>query len=128
MSIELKGAYPPEADLQSLVRTVTLHREAPDGWVELVDDFAYASGAHPFESVLTTFGDVRIEADSVHVQGEKGALQIKYDANTVAFRIQKVEKVDLAEGEKDVNLIVFSPIDEQQSGKVRLAFYPDSHK
>lgn len=128
MSIELKGAYPPEADLQSLVRTVTLHREAPDGWVELVDDFAYASGAHPFESVLTTFGDVRIEADSVHVQGEKGALQIKYDANTVAIRIQKVEKVDLAEGEKDVNLIVFSPIDEQQSGKVRLAFYPDSHK
>ncbi|MCB9461108.1 MAG: heparinase II/III family protein [Anaerolineaceae bacterium] len=128
MSIELKGAYPPEADLQSLVRTVTLHREAPDGWVELVDDFAYASGAHPFESMLTTFGDVRIEADSVHVQGEKGALQIKYDANTVAFRIQKVEKVDLAEGEKDVNLIVFSPIDEQQSGKVRLAFYPDSHK
>jgi hypothetical protein len=124
MSIELKDAYPPEADLESLTRTVTLHRDTPHGWVELVDNFAFKSGVHPFESVLTTFGDVNLEADSIYVQGEKGALQIKYDADVFSIRIQKVEKVDLAEGERDINLIIFSPQEEKQEGLVHLRFYP----
>ena len=106
LSIDLKGAYPAESDLESLVRTVTLHREAPDGWVELVDEFAYKSGAHPFESVLTTFGDVKVEIDYVMVTGKKGTLKINYDKDTVTVSIRKMEKVDLAEGEADVNLIV----------------------
>ncbi|MAU08295.1 MAG: hypothetical protein CL607_00620 [Anaerolineaceae bacterium] len=124
MSIELKHAYPPEANLTSLIRTVTLHRDAPDGWVELVDEFAFKDGAHPFESVLTTFGDVNVDVGSVHVQGEKGALQIKYDAGVVNVRVQKVENVDLAEGPRDANLIVFSPSHDQQDGQVHLSLYP----
>ena len=40
MTIELKGAYPPEADLATLKRTVALHRDAPRGWVEVVDTSA----------------------------------------------------------------------------------------
>lgn len=124
MSIDLKDAYPKESNLESLVRTVTLHREAPEGWVELVDEFAFKGGTHPFESVLTTFGDVKIQIDHVIVQGEKGALKINYDKDSVTVRIRKMENVDLAEGETDVNLIVFHPIHEQQSGSIQLTMYP----
>src|SRR5690606_19257448 len=54
LSLDLKDVYPPEADLAALTRTVTLHREAPHGWVELVDEVAFASGKGTVGSVLTT--------------------------------------------------------------------------
>lgn len=56
MSIELKNAYPAEADLQSLKRTVSLHRDTADGWVELVDEVQFASGSR---AVGKCFNDLR---------------------------------------------------------------------
>src|SRR5690606_41354781 len=56
LSLDLKDVYPPEADLAALTRTVTLHREAPHGWVELVDEVAFASGKGTVGSDLTTIG------------------------------------------------------------------------
>lgn len=124
MSIELKDAYPAEADLTSLKRTISLHRDTPDGWVELVDEVQFATQAHNFESVLTTFGDVEIGSDNVLLNGEKGALRVEYEADTVSVRVEKIENVDLAEGEADVNLVIFSLSDAAISGYIRLTIHP----
>ena len=73
MTIELKGAYPPEADLATLKRTVALHRDAPRGWVEVVDTVGFATQPGQCESVITTFVPVEIGPSAAIIRGEKGA-------------------------------------------------------
>jgi hypothetical protein len=124
LSVDLKAAYPTEADLSSLVRTVSLHRDAPHGWVELVDTVAYASGGHTFESVLTTFGDVDIADGHVRITGKQGALEITCVSDAVSVRVERVTNVDLAEGEADVNLIIFALSELSQTGEIRLHMRP----
>lgn len=124
MSTELKAAYPPEADLESLKRTVILHRDAPDGWVELIDEVRFATQAGDLESVLTTFGDVMIEPDHVILKGEQGALRVEYDAHFITASIQKMEGVDLAEGLANVNRVIFAFTEATQTGQIRLRIHP----
>src|SRR5690606_853649 len=76
LALELKDAYPPSVDLKALRRTITLHRAAPRGWVELVDEAEFASGPGMLESVLTTFGAVDIQPEAVTLTGERGALRV----------------------------------------------------
>ena len=124
MSTELKGAYPPEADLESLKRTVILHRDARDGWVELIDEVKFARQAGDLESVLTTLGDALIESDHVILRGEKGALRVEYDADSITASVQKIKDVDLAEGLADVNRVNFAFSQATQAGVIRLKIYP----
>ncbi len=128
MSVELKAAYLSEADLQSLKRTVSMHRDKPGGWVELVDEVSFATRPGTLESVLTTFGDVEMGSPTLLLRGEQGALQVEYDPDTVTVRVEKVEKVDLAEGEFDVNRVIFAFPEATQQGQIRLSIYPVMHQ
>jgi hypothetical protein len=124
MKIELKDAYPAEAGLAALQRTVALHREPPRGWVELVDEVRFAERAGSFESVLTTFGQAEMEAGAVRLRGERGALRVTFDPAVVTPRTEVVENVDLAEGPTNVRRIVFALSEPAQSGTVRLRIEP----
>jgi hypothetical protein len=122
--LDMKDAYPPQARLQALKRSVTLHRAAPRGWVELVDEAAFDGGPGTLESVLTTFGAVQIGPDAVTLTGERGALRVGYDAAVVEPRVERVEQVDLAEGPADVNRVVFALRQPQPAGVIRLEIIP----
>lgn len=122
--LELKNAYPPEARLNSLKRTIALHREAPRGWVELVDEAAFSGGSGMLESVLTTFGRVTMDSGAVTLTGEQGALRVEYDAAVVTPRVERVEQVDLAEGRADVNRVIFAFAQPAESGVIRLRIVP----
>ena len=61
LRLDLTRAYPPEADLASLARTVTLHRDAPHGWVELVDGRVRVGEMDVWS--LTTFGSATVGPD-----------------------------------------------------------------
>jgi hypothetical protein len=124
LALEMKDAYPPEADLASLRRTVTLRREAPRGWVELVDEVRFATGAHHFETALTTFGKVDIGESAVLLRGERGALHIAFNANMVAVRLEVIENVDLAEGPRNVQRVVFALAEPAPEGVIRLNIIP----
>ena len=124
MVLELKGAYPPEARLNTLKRTVALHREAPRGWVELIDEVAFSGGPGMLESVLTTFASVTIAPDAVTLNGERGALRVEYDSAVIAPRVERVEQVDLAEGRADVNRVIFAFVQPGESGIIRLRMMP----
>lgn len=128
LALELRAAYPPDADLASLRRTVELHRDRtrsvsddaqpaarqdearpdPRGWVRLEDRVRFASGPGTFESILTTFSDVEIGDDVVLIRGERGALRVEYDRAIVSARLDRIPDVDLAEGPTAVNRIVFT--------------------
>lgn len=124
LALELKDAYPPEAALASLTRTVTLHREAPRGWVELVDKVRFANRPGTCESRLTTFAAVEIGQDTVLLRGEKGALRIYFDGGVVSPRVEVVRGVDLAEGPADVNLVIFTMNRLAQDATVQLRIEP----
>lgn len=109
LSLELRGAYPAEAGLESLQRTVSLVRAAPAGRVELVDRARFATGPGSFESVLITFGDVVEMAPATLVlRGQRGALRVSFDSALATPRVELVERVDLAEGPTDVRRVVFA--------------------
>ena len=120
LRLDLTRAYPPEADLASLARTVTLHRDAPHGWVQLVDDVAFASGEGMFESVLTTFGSATVGPGVVHIQVDGAALDVHYDPAVVAARVEVVKDVDLATGPQDVTRVIFALASPAQASQVRL--------
>ena len=124
IKIEMKHAYPPEANLDSLVRTVALHRDIPQGWVEVVDEVAFVSGSGTYESVLTTFGDVQITDEAVIIQGEKGKLRVICDRKSVQVRLNLVPNVPLSSGIQDVHRVIFEWQQPQQSGLIRLEITP----
>lgn len=124
LAVELKGAYPAAADLASLRRQVTLHREPAPGWVEVVDTVAFATQPGTCESVLTTFGAVELGPDAVVVRGERGAARIRFDPDVVTPRLDVAEAVDLAEGTADVRRVLFAFPEPVHGGTIRLAIEP----
>ncbi|MBX2998083.1 MAG: heparinase II/III family protein [Caldilineaceae bacterium] len=122
--VELAGAYPPEAALESLQRRVTLHREAPHGWVEVEDRFRFADQPAPFESALTVFGRVEEGFDALVIHGDRGNLRVGYDAETVEARVDLHTEIDMPYGPRDVRRIVFTVREPAQEGAVRLEIEP----
>jgi hypothetical protein len=124
LALELKAAYPAEAGLISLSRSVTLHRDTPKGRVELVDQAQFASASGTLESALITFGEVDVGPSTVRVRGDRGALDVRFDSTAVTPRVELVEKVDLAEGPTDVRRVVFGLTAPASQAEIRLEIEP----
>jgi hypothetical protein len=124
LHIEMKDAYPAEAGLESLQRRVILHRERPQGWVELEDHFRFAGGPGSFESALTTFGQVEIGERALVIRGWQGKLRIGFDPAVVTVRVDLHQGIDMPHGPVDVRRIVFSLQQPVQQGYVRLEIEP----
>lgn len=122
--LELKGVYPVEAGLHSLRRRLTLHRQASQGWVEVVDQFAFADSPDSFESVLTTFNEVEVGENAVLIYGIHGELRVGFDLETVEVQLERHEEVDFAHGPMAVNRIVFGVREPMQQGVIRLEIVP----
>ncbi|HIE03500.1 MAG TPA: heparinase [Candidatus Latescibacteria bacterium] len=124
MVLELKAAYPPEADLASLRRTLALHREGPTGWVEVTDEARFSSGPGTLESPLITFGSAEVRKDTVIIRGKKGNLKVSWEGAS-DVRIEKIKDVDLAEGPTDLERIAFRR-GPSLEGRIRLKIEPTS--
>jgi hypothetical protein len=122
--LELKQAYPAEANLASLRRRVTLHRDPPRGWVELVDEVAFTGGPAPFETALITFAKVEVGTDGIVLQGQQGKLRVSFDPEQVEVRVDLYPEVDLAIGPTDVRRVVFTFKEPLQKGTLRLEMAP----
>ena len=124
LALELRAAYPPEADLAGLRRTLTLHRAAPRGWVELLDEVRFATRPGQCESVLTTFAPVSVEAAAVVIRGEQGALRVSFDPAVLSVRVETEPQVDLGLGPADVHCVIFAFRQPLQQGAIRLRIEP----
>ena len=124
-AFELRDAYPPEADLGSLRRTVVLRRDESGASVELTDEVRFATEPGTFESVLTTFGEAEVFPDSVLLRGVRGALRVVFDPEVVVPRIETLEDVDLAEGPADVRRMIFAFPEPASEGVARLRIEPE---
>ncbi|HYH10815.1 MAG TPA: heparinase II/III family protein, partial [Thermomicrobiales bacterium] len=124
LALELKDAYPDEADLASLRRTITLHRDAPGGAVTLDDHVRFATKPGSMESVLISFGRVELLPGVVELRGDRGALRVTYDADAVVARHEVVRDVPFKVGESDVQRVVFALREPVAEGSVSLRIEP----
>jgi hypothetical protein len=73
---------------------------------------------------LITCGQVVLEEGAVLLQGAQGALRVRYAAEEVSVRVEVYPQVDLAEGRRDVQRVVFFLKVPNQTGKIRLEIVP----
>jgi hypothetical protein len=124
MVIEMKDAYPAEADLATLRRTVVLRRESPRGAVEIEDVARFATRPGVLESALVTFGQVDAGEGAVTLRGRRAALRVEYDPAGIEARVEEVPRVDLAEGPTDLRRVAFVWRQPAQEGRIRLRLTP----
>ena len=125
LALELKGAYPAEAGLAGLRRSLTLHRDTSLGWVELVDEIRFAARLGQCDSVLTTFAPVELQPGAALIRSQRGALRVSYDAALLDVRVETEKQVDLGLGPADVNCLLFSFKQPVLSGTIRLKIEPE---
>lgn len=124
MTLELRAAYPAEADLASLRRTVALRRVPPRGEVILEDVAHFRSGPGTLESVLITFGAVEVAPGAVTLRGARGALRVTYDPAALTVQVEAAPGVDLAEGPADLARVRFGWRESAREGSIRLRLVP----
>jgi hypothetical protein len=122
--LDLTAAYPKTANLTSLSRRLTLHREPPGGWVELVDAFHFVHGPASFETALITFAEVEPGENSLILKGVRGKLRVGFDGEQVDMRADLHKEVDLSGGPTDVRRVVFSLQEPARQGRIRLEIVP----
>ncbi len=94
VSMDLAGAYPAEAGVASLRRTVVLYRDDAER-VELVDELTFEGDAGDYELPLYTEGEFRATAaGTVEARGENGALRVAFDPDVLDARVEEVEHGD----------------------------------
>jgi Heparinase II/III-like protein len=124
--LELRAAYPVEADLASLRRTVALQRDQGAGWIHLTDEASFASAPGTLESALITRARVELGSARVMLRGERAALDVSFDRTTVTPRVEVLPQVDLASGACDVNRIVFAHRERAFASRISLRLEPMS--
>lgn len=120
--LELRDAYPPEADLASLCRTVALHRDSPRGWVEILDRARFAGGPGRLETQLVTFADVHVTPGAVLLSGETARLRVEYPEG-IAVEVLEDRGVELSAGPMDVRRVRFAA-PEGVEAAIRLRLVP----
>ena len=125
--MELRSAYPTEADLESLERRVILHKAAP-GRVELTDTVRFAERPGSYELPLYTEGVFEAGgAGKVVARGESGALEITWDAALLDAVIDSIEHGDdrlAAHFGPAISRCTFRLKQPVRNAEVRLTFVP----
>ena len=124
LKLELAEAWDEAADLESLVRTVMLQRDCPEGRIELLDDVRFASGPGMLESVLITFGEVEEGEGFVLIRGERAALRVEFDSDLLEQRTELVPQVALFNETRDLRRVIFAFRDASLTGSIRLDIAP----
>ncbi len=126
---DITAAYPPEAKLQSLIRTLKLHRTNEGGFVEVDDNYTFTDAGLPFESALITYGETSQPQDgTVFIQGEHGKLNIKFDPSVVTVQVNEFDPVEehlrVDAGHPKVKRIAFLVKEHTEKGRIHLQITP----
>jgi Heparinase II/III-like protein len=124
LQLELKDFYPAEVGLTSLQRRITLHRTAPHGWVEVVDQAQFAEQPSLLESALITLAQVEVGGDAVIIRGQRGALRVGFAPDQVQVRVELHPAVDLEDGPVDVRRVVLGWRQPRVGGEICLKITP----
>jgi hypothetical protein len=124
LTIDMAAAYPAEAGLTELRRSVTLDRKAPGGRIELSDGFTFANGGGDFQSVLVTSLGVEVAPDAVRIGDAGGGVSVRFDPHTVSVTTERHARVEKQYAPSvDLTRVLFTA-PGQASGRVDLEISP----
>ena len=124
LTIDMAAAYPDEAGLTALRRSVTLDRQAPGGRIELSDGFAFANGGGDFQSVLVTPLDVALDEGVVRIGGA-GGVRVAFDPATVTVTTEIHRGVEKQYAPPvDLTRVLFAAKARPSRGEVALEITP----
>jgi hypothetical protein len=105
LEIEISKAYPPEAGLKSLIRTVSLSRDG-EGSIQMLDRASFLGDGNRYQLPLYTWNEVEESSGKIVIKGEKSGLTIDYPVDISSVEI---DQIDLRDGNfgKPVNRILF---------------------
>ena len=125
LSIDMAAAYPAEAGLTELRRSVALDRQAPGGKVTLSDSYAFANGGGDFQSVLVTPLGVQIGTDAVVIGDAQGGVRVGFDPASVAVSTEIHQGVEKQYAPSvDLTRVLFVPRERASRGEVNLEITP----
>jgi len=117
LSMEIGAAYPREAGIRSLLRTISFHREGERAWVEVDDCLRLRKDSASFVLPLHTWGEVRQRKGAALIRGTRAALRIDYSPPEVSLTVEEVDLKD-KKFERSVRRIVLDvPV---RQGRARL--------
>ncbi|MCT7377628.1 heparinase II/III-family protein [Chelativorans salis] len=123
--LDMTAAYPAEAGLASLHRTLEIDRRPPGGAITLTDEFAFADRARSFESVLVTTGDAEFGGGTVVMRAGEGALEVSFDPESVSVRVERHPDVEKQYAPSvDVTRVIFALTNSEKAGQVSLIMRP----
>ena len=125
LELDMAAAYPDEAGLAALKRSLTFDRKTPGGRVLLEDDFEFAGGEGLFQSVLVTPMAAEAGNGTVRIGDPSAGVVVRYDTAEldVAF-----DRHDGAEKQYqpavDLIRVVFTPRQKSREGRLALEISP----
>jgi hypothetical protein len=126
LELELQGAYPREAKLESLRRRMSLHRNADGNWVEIDDEIRLDEKTGACRCPLHTFGEVTQGGEGeLRIVGEKAAIMVQYQPREIAPVIEQVDLND-KKFSRPVHRIVFDIPIQNGSGHLHLRISPSA--
>lgn len=125
LQLEMAAAYPAEAGLVSLQRTLTLDRKTNGGRVLLEDQFAFADAEGDLESVLVTPLLADAANGVVRIGDRNAGLRIDYDSAALDVRLDRHPGVEKQyQPAVDLTRVVFTPRRKAREGRISLEISP----
>ncbi|WEX10119.1 heparinase II/III family protein [Chelativorans sp. AA-79] len=122
--LDMAAAYPPEAGLAMLRRTLEMDRLAPGGSVVLVDEFAFSGRSGGFDSVLVTAGEAQVAGGAVVLRTGDAVVEVTFDPDLLSVRLEHHPAVEKQYAPPvDLTRVIFSA-PASCEGRVRLAMRP----
>lgn len=124
LELDMAAAYPAEAGLSMLRRSVTLDR-AGAGRVLLEDHFAFAATDGQFQSVLVTPLTVTTDSDAVVIGDANGGVRVDFDGGALDVSLDQHKQAEKQyQPAVDLTRVVFTPRQRSREGRLALAISP----
>jgi hypothetical protein len=124
LELDMAAAYPEDAGLKTLQRSVTLER-AGAGRVLVEDHFTFAAGDGQFQSVLVTPLAVTTESDAVVIGDAKGGVRVAFDGGALDVSLDQHKQAEKQyQPAVDLTRVVFTPRQRSREGRLALAISP----
>ncbi|UJW87194.1 heparinase II/III domain-containing protein [Devosia sp. SL43] len=124
LELDMASAYPAEAGLSTLQRSVTLDR-AGSGRVLVEDRFAFAAADGQFQSVLVTPLAVATETNAVVIGDADGGVRVDFDGATLEVSLDQHRQMEKQyQPAVDLTRVVFTPRQSSREGRLALAISP----
>lgn len=125
LELDMADAYPAEAGLSSLRRSLTLDRKTPGGRVLLEDDFAFAGRDGLFQSVLVTPMAAETGNGTVRIGNAEAGVKVRYDAAALDVALERHEGAEKQyQPAIDLTRVVFTPRQQSRAGRLALEISP----